>query len=108
ARNADRVELRCAPLASESPHIVRELLVALWREQGWPLQAMGLTEWDELAGMALGRPVCGGTDRPVPRKRVFPGGIVAESLEGRLVLSLPAPKAQEKGDPTARLGSPSL
>ena len=43
---AARIEL--AGLADRPRYLVRELLMALWRRQGWPLQAMGRQKWEEL------------------------------------------------------------
>jgi tRNA(Ile)-lysidine synthase len=62
-------------LASQPPYIVRELLMAVWRRQDWPMQAMGFQEWDLLAGMLLPRSAfLAGTEW----KHVFPGGVEAE------------------------------
>lgn len=68
---AEGVSLTLAPLASQPRYLVRETLMSAWRQQGWPLQAMGFAQWDQLADMALG-------GRAEPEKRVFPGGVVAE------------------------------
>ncbi len=66
---AEFVELGLDLLASQPPYLVRELLIAVWKRQGWPLQAMGYVEWEQLADIVRG---AGET------KRVFPGGIAAE------------------------------
>ncbi|MBN1909847.1 MAG: tRNA lysidine(34) synthetase TilS [Pirellulales bacterium] len=71
----ERVRLRI-PLDSDR-YLVRELLVTLWRRQSWPLQAMGLAEWDALAGMALSGQ---------PGKRTFPGNVTAVFESGQLIL----------------------
>ncbi len=69
----------CAePLAAEPPYLVRELLMAVWRRQGWPMQAMGMAKWDELAGLAVGA-------KPSAR-RDFPGGVTVEVAEGTMRL----------------------
>ncbi len=78
SREPGRLTFRAAPLAAAPRHLVRELLVAAWREQGWPLAAMGYAEWTDLAEMATA---------PAPRKRVFPGGIIAERTPDALVLT---------------------
>jgi len=75
---AEFVELDLESLASQSPYLVRELLIALWKRQSWPLQSMGYAEWEQLAGMVR---AAGET------KRVFPGGIVAERRGTNLRLS---------------------
>ena len=74
------VEIACAELAGTEPYIVRELLIAVWRRQGWPEQAMGYAQWDELARLAREDPQ---TDS---RKKMFPGRIVARRRAGKLLL----------------------
>ena len=80
--DADGVVLRTDSLRSAAPYLVREAFVALWRQRGWPLQAMGRDQWDLLAAMA--------SDRPGPRKREFPGPIVVVSEDETLILRMPA------------------
>jgi hypothetical protein len=75
---AEFVELDTESLASQSPYLVRELLIALWKRQSWPLQSMGYAEWEQLAGMVRAAE---------ETKRVFPGGIVAERSGANLRLS---------------------
>jgi tRNA(Ile)-lysidine synthase len=73
-----------AGLASQPPYIVRELLMAVWRRQGWPMQAMGFEEWDLLAAMLLPRPLASvGT----AWKHVFPGGVEAEIAGTEMALA---------------------
>ena len=62
-------------LQGQPRYVVRELLMAIWRQQDWPLQAMGFEEWELLAGMAVPR---AGATRGASQKRTFPGGILAE------------------------------
>ena len=71
------LRIDCATLASQSRFVIRELLAALWRRQGWPMQAMGFDQWELLADMVLaaGR-----------QKRGFPGNVAAERVEDRLRL----------------------
>jgi tRNA(Ile)-lysidine synthase len=72
-----------------SRYVLRELFMALWRRQGWPLRHMGFAEWDSLAAMVTGgeqgerkkkrgdgRREMG--DRDIPRRRMLPGGILAD------------------------------
>ncbi len=42
----------CAASAGQPRFVVRELLMAAWRRQAWPEQAMGFQQWDELASLA--------------------------------------------------------
>jgi tRNA(Ile)-lysidine synthase len=71
-------------LAGQTRHIVRELLMEVWRRQGWPLADMGLAEWDSLADMILPRAKGCGNDR---QKRQFPGAILAELIGSELRLT---------------------
>lgn len=79
-RRADAAgcELDCTALAGAPRHLAREALVAVWRKQRLPEQAMGYAEWDALAAMALG---------DAPEKRMFPGGVTAERVGDALRLS---------------------
>ncbi|NLE37858.1 MAG: tRNA lysidine(34) synthetase TilS [Pirellulaceae bacterium] len=74
---ADRRIIDAAEVAGKPPYLVRELLIRLWRDQGWPRQSMGYAEWDELADMLL---------RGRSAKKMFPGGVLVERVEDRLVL----------------------
>lgn len=65
--------------ASLPRYLVRELLMAVWRRAGWPLQAMGMVKWDELCEMAL--------SPTVACKAVFPGGVVVEVAAGEMRLA---------------------
>jgi tRNA(Ile)-lysidine synthase len=78
----DAVRIELSELTAEPRYVVRELLIAAWRRQGWPLQSMGFAEWEQLAEMGLG--AAGSSSSP--RKRMFPGGVVAEVAAGKLRL----------------------
>jgi tRNA(Ile)-lysidine synthase len=84
ALHAHAVQIDCAGLAGQPRYVVRELLMRVWRRQNWPLQAMGFDEWDLLADMLL---CAGGTASDIRRKKVFPGGVTAETAEGLLRVS---------------------
>ncbi|WP_425616903.1 tRNA lysidine(34) synthetase TilS [Anatilimnocola sp. NA78] len=47
--SADKASVNTLALQQQPVHLVRELLVQLWQRQQWPLQQMGLHEWDALA-----------------------------------------------------------
>lgn len=49
----DAVRLSTRPLADQPVHLVRELFRVIWHRQQWPRQAMGSTEWNRLAQVAL-------------------------------------------------------
>lgn len=81
--SAETVYVNADLMADQARYTVRELLIAVWRRQDWPLQAMGFAEWDLLAQMLCARPDDGAE---IPRKRVFPGNVVAEFQNGVLRL----------------------
>jgi tRNA(Ile)-lysidine synthase len=56
-------------LAGQPHYLIREMFVDLWRASDWPLQAMGLVQWDRLAQLLVDRS---------PQKQVFPGNVLAE------------------------------
>ena len=82
----------CDVLASAPRFLVRELLIAVWRRQGWALQAMGFERWEELAELALARQLPADV-----WKKVFPGSVSA-ARDGRVLrlLALPAPARAPK------------
>ncbi|NQT41263.1 MAG: tRNA lysidine(34) synthetase TilS [Planctomycetes bacterium] len=76
-----RIDL--AELASRPRYLVRELLMAVWKDRRWPMQSMGFAQWESLAAMAMPDR----DDSPCPAcKQTFPGAILAEVVGGRLVL----------------------
>ncbi|MBL9125203.1 MAG: tRNA lysidine(34) synthetase TilS [Planctomycetaceae bacterium] len=80
------IAIQCGPLADQPRHLVRELLVHVWRKQGWPEQSMGLAEWDRLAGL------CAELETPAsapPAVQMFPGGVRAERSGAILHLGAP-------------------
>ena len=77
------VRIDAAALADQPRYAIRELLMTIWRRQGWPMQAMGFAQWDLLAELASG---CRGASPELPSKRMFPGSVLAEPGEGRLRL----------------------
>jgi tRNA(Ile)-lysidine synthase len=76
-RESDQLVFHTPPLTRAARHLVREMLMLAWREQHWPLAAMGHNEWTLLAEMAT---------EPAPRKRVFPGDVIAERTADELTL----------------------
>jgi tRNA(Ile)-lysidine synthase len=76
-RGEVRIEL--ALLAGRPRFLIRELLMVVWRQAGWPMQSMGMAKWDELCDLAS-------PDSPATR-RDFPGNIVVEVVNGRMRLA---------------------
>ncbi len=63
-------EIDATVLRDQPVYVVRELLMAVWREQRWPLQSMGFAQWEQLTEMLLA------DGDPVSTKRTFPGKVV--------------------------------
>jgi tRNA(Ile)-lysidine synthase len=81
----------CLPHQQEClpSYLVRELLMAIWRRMGWPLQSMGSVKWEELADMAA---------PTVPAaKRVFPDKVTVEVADGEMRLSKISPLPPGEG-----------
>lgn len=49
----DCLAIDCRRLAGRPRYVVRELLLAAWRQRRWPEQAMGFAQWDRLADFVL-------------------------------------------------------
>jgi tRNA(Ile)-lysidine synthase len=79
-QSSGAVSIDAAALIEQPAYVVRELLMAVWRGQGWPMQAMGLAEWERLAAMLAA------TDGQQPPKQTLPGNVLAEAADGRLRL----------------------
>jgi tRNA(Ile)-lysidine synthase len=77
------VRIRLQPLAGHSRYLLRELLITVWREAGWPLQSMGFQQWNALTEMAL---AIRAGDRPAAGKLILPGNVRAEVRDGALHL----------------------
>lgn len=72
-------------LHAESMALVRELFVALWRQQNWPLRQMGFEHWKLLADLvyASGKPASS------ERKHTLPGGVLVVAGPEGLTLRPP-------------------
>ena len=92
------VYIDCHCLTGANRHLVREMFLLLWRREGWPLQSMGLAEWDALAEIS-GSPVTASV-RPVDRW-LFPGNIEVRRSDGQLQLVRCSP-----GEPADGLSPP--
>ena len=75
AKSNNTVELNRAHLIAKSDFLLRETLVAVWREQGWPEQSMGFEQWARLAqAVRTGDTIC------------LPGGVRISSESSRIWL----------------------
>lgn len=75
-----RISFAVSPLADQPRYVIRELLLAAWRRQGWPEQSMGFDQWNSLADCLLSTNVrCGKLD-------ILPGGITVMRREDSITL----------------------
>jgi tRNA(Ile)-lysidine synthase len=83
AEVAEQGKQECLPhrecSSARRRYLVRELLMAVWRRTGWPMQSMGMLKWDELSEMA--------TSATAGAKRIFPGGVAVEIAAGEMRLA---------------------
>ncbi|HZZ73049.1 MAG TPA: tRNA lysidine(34) synthetase TilS [Pirellulales bacterium] len=77
----DVVRFDLHKLRGVAPFLLREVLIAVWRGQGWPEQAMGFREWSELAELL------GSGDGPPSAAKMFPGAVRAVRTGEELVLA---------------------
>lgn len=73
----ERVRIDCTKLSGQPRIIVREVCKLAWSEAGWPEQAMGFDQWQQLAALV------GGADQKVVN---LPGNVRALREERFLVL----------------------
>ena len=62
-KKLDAVVVNTKPLVEVDRHLIRELFIALWRREQWPLQDMGFNEWEMLATIATGESARSGCGR---------------------------------------------
>lgn len=82
--SANTAKIDLASLAHRPRYLVRELLMAVWRRAGWPMQAMGMLKWDELSELALSEPAVSPT---TTAKQILPGSVVVEVAGGEMRLA---------------------
>jgi tRNA(Ile)-lysidine synthase len=87
----DAASIDLAGLVSQPRYLLRELLMAVWRRQGWPMQAMGFAQWEQLGDLIAGTQE-GGESAGLPSsassqpRQTFPGNVSAELADGVLRL----------------------
>lgn len=89
-RSVDGATLQIDVAIGDQPrYLIRELMMRVWREQGWPMQAMGREQWETLADMLLTS--ANATKRQnateAASKHSFPGNVTAEATVGVLRLT---------------------
>jgi tRNA(Ile)-lysidine synthase len=91
--------IQLQPLAGQPRYLLRELLIAAWRDAGWPLRSMGFQQWDALTEMTQ---TAHPGDRPAIGKLTLPGNVRAEVRDGELWLFLPLPLGEGWGEGKGR------
>ena len=82
AEGGDEARVALACLTDQPRYLVRELLMAVWRRQGWPMQSMGRLKWEELCELAISGQ---------PARRALPGDVSAIVTEGQMRLDRSVP-----------------
>ncbi|MEZ6071928.1 MAG: tRNA lysidine(34) synthetase TilS [Pirellulales bacterium] len=77
--DGDVVVLQVAAFADEPSYLIRETLIAVWRRQQWPRQAMRHEHWNRLAGMVAASSDITAVD--------FPGNVHARRESDRLTIT---------------------
>ncbi|MEC7500317.1 MAG: tRNA lysidine(34) synthetase TilS [Planctomycetota bacterium] len=80
-KRGETIEVEVRTLRIDSEFLLREMLISLWQAANWPLQAMGLSEWQCLVELIKD---------PGVATRTLPGGVVAKKEGGKLSLHRPA------------------
>jgi tRNA(Ile)-lysidine synthase len=96
-RGSGPVRIQLRPLAGKPRYLLRELLIAAWRDAGWPLQSMGFQQWDALTEMTLKNDA---GDRPAAGTLILPRNVRAEVRDDELYLDrvpYPSPSGREMG-----------
>jgi tRNA(Ile)-lysidine synthase len=79
-RQARRIQVDCRHLSDQPQLMVREVCKSAWQEAGWPLQAMGFDEWQQLAAMVR--------DGTHTRSANLPGNVRARREGHALILEI--------------------
>jgi hypothetical protein len=82
----------------ESRYVLREVLMAVWRRQGWPLRHMSFEHWDLLAAIA--------ESSADSRIKTFPGGVTAENVAGMLRLRRVPTNERKRSERLAAIRAP--
>ena len=87
-RNTDAepiVHIDTKRLAHEPPYLIRELLIAVWRQNRWPMQSMGFDQWLQLADMIQSSATMAPRSASSERK-IFPANVSVTVNQGYLEL----------------------
>jgi tRNA(Ile)-lysidine synthase len=71
-----RVRIDGAALRDQPAYVIRELLMAVWRDRNWPMQSMGFAQWELLADMVVSKSL----------PQTFPGEVLARKVDDHLIL----------------------
>jgi tRNA(Ile)-lysidine synthase len=73
---SQRVRIDGAALRDQPAYVIRELLMAVWRDRRWPMQSMGFAQWESLAEMVVSKSL----------PQTFPGKVSARKVADHLIL----------------------
>jgi tRNA(Ile)-lysidine synthase len=80
-QSPEQIVFDVLPLQQCSPFVLREILIRVWKRQGFPQREMDYRQWFALAELFQT------PDKPAPGKRLdLPGGITAERTQERFVI----------------------
>jgi tRNA(Ile)-lysidine synthase len=79
------IRLKAAAFENQPAILIRESLVRIWGQAGWPLKRMGFSEWDSLANLIMKN----------QNARSLPGNIDARNRGGLIVFTKP-PKLDDE------------
>jgi tRNA(Ile)-lysidine synthase len=77
--NAGEVSIRCDPYDDTDPHVLRQMLIQIWRKCGWPMRDMTSQHWRQLADLIS-------SQAALTVRTTLPGGVNAERNGSLLVL----------------------
>ncbi len=77
-RERSEIVISTAPLQGAPQPIVRQMLVQVWAQNGWPLQAMSYDKWEQLATFVRQVDPGGALN--------LPGDVVVKNRDGRVTL----------------------
>ena len=75
---AHNVTIDTSQLDLDEPYLVRQILMEVWRRQGWPLGEMGFQQWESIAKML--------ENRQTSSALTMPGRIRVSSENGKLMM----------------------
>lgn len=86
SQSAECVVLNRLELQKFSPAAIAEMFIEIWKQQSWPLRAMGQTQWIRLARFISEKKTPG--ENCSTAKMLLPGKITVDATHDKIILSL--------------------